>query len=136
MKNIKKCPFCGSEVELVDIGEGNGDSYYMMQCLNPDCNASACFGERPNKDDFVHAWNTRLPELGSKEVTCDCSWGNPSDIFSDEKNKDISFRVDAETRSVSLEGSWEACINGTLDSSIKCATRMRPERIIINFSKQ
>lgn len=29
---LKNCPFCGSEVELEDIGEDSNDHYYMIAC--------------------------------------------------------------------------------------------------------
>ena len=57
---LKNCPFCGSEVELEDIGEDSNDHYYMIACKNSSCGSSTCFGE-VSKDDFIRAWNTRKP---------------------------------------------------------------------------
>ena len=49
---LKNCPFCGSEVELKDIGEDSNDHYYMAECQN--CNSATCFGEEPVYiDDYV-----------------------------------------------------------------------------------
>ena len=55
---LKNCPFCGSEVELEDIGEDSNDHYYMIVCKNSSCSSSTCFGE-VSKDDFIRAWNKR-----------------------------------------------------------------------------
>lgn len=57
---LKNCPFCGSEVELEDIGEDSNDHYYMIACKNSSCGSSTCFGE-VSKDDFISVWNTRKP---------------------------------------------------------------------------
>lgn len=57
---LKNCPFCGSEVELEDIGEDSNDHYYMIACKNSNCGSSTCFGE-VSKDDFIRTWNTRKP---------------------------------------------------------------------------
>lgn len=57
---LKNCPFCGSEVEVEDIGEDSNDHYYMIACKNSTCGSSTCFGE-VSKEDFISAWNTRKP---------------------------------------------------------------------------
>lgn len=61
---LKNCPFCGSEVELEDIGKYIGeddiDHYYMIVCKNSSCGSSTCFGE-VSKDDFIRTWNKRKP---------------------------------------------------------------------------
>lgn len=57
---LKNCPFCGSEVELEDIGEDSNDHYYMIACKNSSCGSSTCFGE-VSKEDFISVWNTRKP---------------------------------------------------------------------------
>ena len=57
---LKNCPFCGSEVELEDIGEDSNDHYYMIACKNSSCGSSTCFGE-VSKEDFISAWNTHKP---------------------------------------------------------------------------
>ena len=57
---LKNCPFCGSEVELEDIGEDSNDHYYMIACKNSSCGSSTCFGE-VSKDDFIRTWNKRKP---------------------------------------------------------------------------
>lgn len=59
---LKRCPFCGGEVVIEDIGEGENDHFYMMACQNKDCNCAVSFGkESEGIDDFVKAWNTRKP---------------------------------------------------------------------------
>lgn len=60
MSEIKllPCPFCNSEVKMMDIGEGEHDHYYMIQCQNPNCDGATCYGEN-SKEEVAKRWNTR-----------------------------------------------------------------------------
>lgn len=62
MSEIKllPCPFCNSEVKMMDIGEGEHDHYYMIQCQNPNCDGATCYGEN-SKEEVAKRWNTRKP---------------------------------------------------------------------------
>lgn len=64
---LRVCPFCGSQVELVDESE---DWYYKysvdsdsdilpirVQCFN--CGANIQAGEDEAKEDVINQWNTR-----------------------------------------------------------------------------
>lgn len=66
MKNkLKPCPFCGSKVEIIDLGIDKDDHYYMMQCSNEKCNSATCFGE-VSKKEFIMLWNRRCEEIINK----------------------------------------------------------------------
>ena len=54
---LLRCPFCNSEVKMMDIGEGEHDHYYMIQCQNPNCDGATCYGE--NSKEEVDALNKR-----------------------------------------------------------------------------
>lgn len=58
---LKKCPFCGGEVEIDNIGDFDGDNFYMVECKNSECNSAISFGEINNKEDFIRIWNNRKP---------------------------------------------------------------------------
>ena len=57
---LLRCPFCNSEVKMMDIGEGEHDHYYMIQCQNPNCDGATCYGEN-SKEEVAKRWNTRKP---------------------------------------------------------------------------
>lgn len=58
-REVKRCPFCGSEVKIEDIEPSEDDYCYMAQCQNKECDAAVCFGDR-NKKQFIRAWNRRV----------------------------------------------------------------------------
>ena len=67
---LKNCPFCGSEVELKDIGEDNNDHYYMAECQNSNCNSATCFDEG-TKEDFIKLWNKRSAIINNGVLNID-----------------------------------------------------------------
>ena len=63
-KDLKKCPICGKQVEVIDGFENwiptyydpdSGGDPYRIKC---DCGLSFCIGHC-DYSDFVKAWNTR-----------------------------------------------------------------------------
>jgi hypothetical protein len=65
-KELKECPFCGSEAKLVQeptLGSDSMTEYYRVGCTNNDCemgNPDALYdvGEL-NKEAIINDWNTR-----------------------------------------------------------------------------
>lgn len=57
MKKLEKCPFCGSEVELIDIDPN--DNYYIIECKNKKCYSATWFGE-VTKEEVIKRWNKRV----------------------------------------------------------------------------
>jgi len=57
MKEIKPCPFCGSEKVA---GAHSFTGIYMIKCLN--CGAIASFCGKEEKIKAIDAWNTRAKE--------------------------------------------------------------------------
>jgi Lar family restriction alleviation protein len=58
LKELKPCPFCGGEAELVDIQAFAWcDTYYFVCCTNPDCEERTPRCEC--KSDAILAWNRR-----------------------------------------------------------------------------
>ena len=54
MKEIKPCPFCGTDAELIFI-----KGVYGVCCNNEnDCAASV--GDFPTEEDAINAWNRRV----------------------------------------------------------------------------
>lgn len=58
-RELKPCPFCGGKARIEDISTED-EKYYMMQCTNDECGASACFGDHStSKSKAIAAWNRR-----------------------------------------------------------------------------
>ena len=55
---LKNCPFCGSKAKIINVGEDDGDEFYMVQCKNEECGCGACFGE-VSKSEIAKLWNNR-----------------------------------------------------------------------------
>lgn len=60
-EELKPCPFCGAEVEIIDLGTEPDDHYYMVQCQNDKCNSATCFGE-VDEDCLRKKWNGRAAD--------------------------------------------------------------------------
>ena len=59
--DLKPCPFCGCKAVIEDISTED-ERYYMIQCKNEECGASACFGDHSTtKKGTTDAWNKRVP---------------------------------------------------------------------------
>lgn len=56
MVKLRKCPFCGSEAELVTDRAGMS----VVRCVNMGCKCSTRLCG--SKDLAVHKWNTRAEE--------------------------------------------------------------------------
>lgn len=58
MADLKSCPFCGGEAEILKYPRC--ERKYVVVCKNNLCNAS--IGQySTSKDNAVRAWNTRKP---------------------------------------------------------------------------
>lgn len=57
MEKLKECPFCGGDVELIDIDPN--DHYFMIQCKNGQCCSATCFGEI-TKEEVIDHWDKRV----------------------------------------------------------------------------
>lgn len=51
MAELKPCPFCGYDAELI-----NGDDYHWVSC--PNCGADTMGSE--DKEKAIEAWNRRM----------------------------------------------------------------------------
>lgn len=59
-EELKPCPFCGGEAELV---EHNGDLiFYSVSCKNENCFAGAVDVRHFGKETLVEAWNRRADD--------------------------------------------------------------------------
>lgn len=56
---LKPCPSCGSEAELVESQAFAWcDIYYFVRCTNPDCEERTRF-KHEHKIDAINDWNRR-----------------------------------------------------------------------------
>ncbi len=58
MADLKKCPFCGGEAELVEQKHREYASTYYVSCKMCNCKSI----ERMNVDAILEAWNNRATE--------------------------------------------------------------------------
>ena len=67
-KNLKPCPFCGSEAKLVDEdynSRGKHRKRFIVMCKNENCRV--CLGDSSNtKQRAINAWNTRVDKEDKK----------------------------------------------------------------------
>lgn len=58
---LKPCPFCGTDVELIESG-----SSFLVKCPNVDCQASIKFKfircRKVVQNSIIEAWNRRTVE--------------------------------------------------------------------------
>ena len=60
MAELKPCPFCGGEAEVVKVHSGVAMFPYTVVCKSDECSASVgVFKETRGK--AIEAWNTRKP---------------------------------------------------------------------------
>lgn len=52
--NLLPCPFCGGEVELIQVSRPAG--IWEIHCFNDNCHAGC---GQPDKEAVIEAWNTR-----------------------------------------------------------------------------
>lgn len=61
MSELKPCPFCGGEAELVPTRETTVREWFVT-CGNLECNVLACLTNRYYTEaEAIAAWNTRAP---------------------------------------------------------------------------
>lgn len=56
MKELKPCPFCGSEAEII---EPDCDGYYRVICKNNNCSMGYPDAWYDSKEELTRDWNTR-----------------------------------------------------------------------------
>ena len=61
MEELKSCPFCGGEAEIVDNGETRSNKYYFVDvsCKNTNCRGYTSCLEFKTKQKAIEAWNRR-----------------------------------------------------------------------------
>lgn len=60
MADLKPCPFCGGEAEVVKAHSNTTEFPYVVVCKNDLCNASV--GRfSTSREKAIEAWNTRKP---------------------------------------------------------------------------
>ena len=73
MAELKPCPFCGEQVELVDIFYG-----FAIVCKGRNClgGMSIKYGTCDNKEIFLNKlisdWNSRKPEIPAVTAAVEC----------------------------------------------------------------
>ena len=70
MKELKKCPFCGSEVEIFDNHKDffATEKQYAIRCKNRTCGLYMTFVfKRYSKTRMIDAWNKRKLEKSEEE---------------------------------------------------------------------
>ena len=61
MAELKKCPFCGEEAEVVKVHRGVAMFPYTVVCKSDECSASVgVFKE--TREEAIEAWNNRPTE--------------------------------------------------------------------------
>lgn len=59
---LKKCPFCGGNAEMISIGFGM--SLFYVMCINEACNVSPATRYYHEEKEAAEAWNTREKTSG------------------------------------------------------------------------
>lgn len=61
MAELKPCPFCGGEAEIVDNGEVRTNKYYFVDvnCKDMNCRGYSSCLEYKTKQQAIEAWNRR-----------------------------------------------------------------------------
>ncbi len=65
MSELKPCPFCGGEAEIVVLDRWWGDDlrdFYKVACKNKKCNVIVETIIEYEKKDAIEAWNRRVNE--------------------------------------------------------------------------
>lgn len=59
MNDLKQCPFCGSDAEMV-VGHGSLTiNKYVVVCKNEDCSASVGIFSK-SREEAIESWNRRV----------------------------------------------------------------------------
>ena len=58
---LKRCPFCGGDAELIEFGVGSGDNEGGSCVACTECGSSGPV-EFGYKENFVSRWNSRVFE--------------------------------------------------------------------------
>lgn len=70
-EQLKRCPFCGSEVKLrlePIFGSDCPDEFYRISCPTCDMGCPDALYDSDNKDEIIKKWNTRTLEPGEVAV--------------------------------------------------------------------
>jgi len=68
MSELKPCPFCGGEVELIDMTHDGVGNPYSIQCKTGWCLGHTNWYPRESKLLLVREWNTRNNEALKLEL--------------------------------------------------------------------
>jgi hypothetical protein len=61
MANLKKCPFCGEDADLVELRMTH-TSLWDVTCTGPDCKVGPNVGASDDMQEVIDAWNKRAPQ--------------------------------------------------------------------------
>lgn len=60
MSELKNCPFCGKEVQIIKYAYFSENEFYVI-CTTSQCLANKISGLK-NKQELIEAWNRRPEE--------------------------------------------------------------------------
>lgn len=61
MSELKKCPFCGGEAQIVEHTNYQGITGFGVECCNSDCDIAPFTSYFLDKQKAINAWNRRKP---------------------------------------------------------------------------
>lgn len=59
LRKLKRCPFCGDNVNMVPMYDNSVQVHMMIVCMNNDCGAVVQFTGEEHPDEMTERWNRR-----------------------------------------------------------------------------
>lgn len=56
LRRLRRCPFCGDNVNMVPMYDSNMETHMMILCMNKDCGAVVQFNDA-DAEEMVNRWN-------------------------------------------------------------------------------
>lgn len=88
MSELKRCPFCGGEAEILEHDNGWA-IWHCIMCKN--CKASQEWRKGYTKEEAIKAWNTRKPMERILERLEECKETHDRRLLS--KKETASFKI-------------------------------------------
>lgn len=60
LRRLERCPFCGSNVNMVPMYDNIGEVHMMVLCMNNECGAVVQFADELHPEDIVERFNRRV----------------------------------------------------------------------------
>ena len=64
LPNLKRCPFCGSEPKLIEVGENGFPQFnkFVIHCQNENCIVQPITRRFDDANKAINTWNRRVKE--------------------------------------------------------------------------